>query len=142
MEAKIEEVREALGLLDNVNQQIADICKGLAQKPVDDNAAENLIHSVFPNPFKKPENDEEEKISTRLQNIRALVYNNFQTMDTEATVGTAYGILNAITQYVDHQQTNKGPYTYIKAGNSFESVFFGKGFSIKQRALKLLNEMS
>jgi hypothetical protein len=43
--------------------------------------------------------------------------------------GTAYGLLNAVTQFVDHEQRAKSQ------DNRLNSAWFGQGSSLKSKAL-------
>ncbi|HXX11432.1 MAG TPA: DUF932 domain-containing protein [Burkholderiales bacterium] len=47
----------------------------------------------------------------------------------EAANDTAWGLLNAMTQYVDHERRARSP------SNRLDSAWFGVGAAIKQRAL-------
>ena len=43
---------------------------------------------------------------------------------------TAYGLLNAVTEFVDHERRARS------TDNRLDSAWFGKGAQIKQRALE------
>jgi phage/plasmid-like protein (TIGR03299 family) len=47
----------------------------------------------------------------------------------ESASDTAYGLLNAVTEYVDHERRARSP------GNRLDSAWFGQGAALKQRAL-------
>jgi len=47
----------------------------------------------------------------------------------EAANETAWGLLNAVTEYVDHERRARSP------SNRLDSAWFGPGAAIKQRAL-------
>jgi hypothetical protein len=42
---------------------------------------------------------------------------------------TAWGLLNAVTEFVDHERRARSP------GNRLDSAWFGQGAALKQRAL-------
>ncbi|HBD39152.1 MAG TPA: hypothetical protein DC084_36850, partial [Cupriavidus sp.] len=46
----------------------------------------------------------------------------------ESASGTAWGLVNSVTEYVDHQQRARSP------GNRLDSAWFGAGAFLKQRA--------
>ncbi|WP_423194686.1 DUF932 domain-containing protein [Cupriavidus sp. H18C2] len=46
----------------------------------------------------------------------------------ESASGTAWGLVNSVTEYVDHQQRARSP------GNRLDSAWFGAGAILKQRA--------
>ena len=62
---------------------------------------------------------------------RALELFNGQGMGSmlDSSKGTAYGLLNAITQYVDHERRARS------TDNRLDSAWFGQGAVIKQKAL-------
>jgi hypothetical protein len=94
-----------------------------------------FINQVFPLPVVK--DVETKEISTKLINIRNKVQSNFEEMTTKATIGTAYGLFNAVTQYIDHQRGSKGSDSLVKKAKRFESSFLGSGLVLKQRALEV-----
>ena len=49
--------------------------------------------------------------------------------ELEAAKGTAWGLLNAVTEYVDHERRARSPEYRL------DSAWFGQGAVIKQRAL-------
>ncbi|RYY78763.1 MAG: DUF932 domain-containing protein [Moraxellaceae bacterium] len=53
----------------------------------------------------------------------------------ESAKGTAYGLLNSVTEFVDHERRAKS------VDHRLESAWFGNGASIKQRALDLAGLM-
>ena len=48
---------------------------------------------------------------------------------------TAYGLLNAVTEFVDHERRARS------TDNRLDSAWFGKGAQIKQRALSQTLEL-
>ena len=73
-------------------------------------------------------------ISTRKRNIIANVYELFagrgMGAGLESANGTAWGLVNAVTQYVDHEQGNN-------VNNRFRSAQFGLGADLKTAAFEL-----
>lgn len=55
--------------------------------------------------------------------------------DLASAKGTAYGLLNAVTQFVDHERGARTP------ENRLDSAWFGAGAEIKKRALRDVVEM-
>lgn len=57
--------------------------------------------------------------------------------------GTAYGWLNAVTQYVDHDARTRGADTEAeKAANRFNSAYWGAGATTKERAFAIADSYS
>jgi len=50
--------------------------------------------------------------------------------DLASAKGTAFGLLNAVTAYVDHERRARS------TDNRLDSAWFGQGATIKQRALE------
>lgn len=50
--------------------------------------------------------------------------------DLISAKGTAYGLLNAVTEFIDHERRAKSP------DHRLDSAWFGQGAAIKERALK------
>ena len=64
-----------------------------------------------------------------LKKVQALYEGHGYGADLEAAKGTAWGLLNAVTEYVDHQKQARSP------DHRMDSAWFGQGALIKQRAL-------
>lgn len=50
--------------------------------------------------------------------------------ELDAAKGTAWGLLNAVTEYVDHERRSRSP------EHRLDSAWFGQGAALKQRALE------
>jgi phage/plasmid-like protein (TIGR03299 family) len=59
--------------------------------------------------------------------------------DLEGAHGTAWGWLNAVTEYVDHHAHTRGEF---KADNRINSAWFGRGHDVKQQAFTMANNMA
>jgi len=64
-----------------------------------------------------------------LKKVQALYEGHGHGAELEAAKGTAWGLLNAVTEYVDHQKQARSP------DHRMDSAWFGQGALIKQRAL-------
>ena len=79
--------------------------------------------------------DDEGTLSTALPNERALkrVHTLFEGQgrgsDLVAAKGTAWGMLNAVTEFVDHERRAR------TTGHRMDSAWFGQGANLKQKAL-------
>jgi phage/plasmid-like protein (TIGR03299 family) len=103
------------------------VANRLIDTPVTSQEATQVIHKIFGTG--KNLGDE----STRTKNIVEQVYNNLRTSagsELVTTRGTAWGVLNAITYYTDHQQGSDELRT--------QNAYFGRGETIKNNALELL----
>lgn len=80
-------------------------------------------------------------VSTKAENnLRALVtaYRKSPGAHLASADGTAYGLLNAVTYYVDHAATVRDTEGDGKAGARFASSQLGAGDAFKRRALEAL----
>lgn len=134
---KMDDVRQALGLYSQVLQNVNIIYEELAKKQVTQQNYLNYIDNMFPLPTVK--NDDNKIKYNRVEKIRDQIEYNFRTdprQKTSATNNTAYGLFNAVSQYVDHERITKGKAETTKISNRFESSWLGSGHDIKQSALK------
>jgi len=64
-----------------------------------------------------------------LKRVQALYDGQGRGAELEAAKGTAWGLLNAVTEYVDHERRARSPEYRM------DSAWFGQGALLKQRAL-------
>lgn len=134
---KIDEARGILGVLSSEMQQFNSLMKELSTKQVVQNDVDKFIIEMFP--AKVVDNTETEQIiKGKVKKIRERVEENFNLMGTTATKGTAYGLLNSITEYVDHQRSTHGKTELDKERSRFDGAVFGTGNVMKQKALQYL----
>lgn len=94
-----------------------------------------VMDRIFP---AKKDADGEESSSTRRKNILTDILQTYDFNDGNAFPeqrGSAYNLLNAITNYTDHQRSSKGDMRS-------ESALFGSGDKLKGIALETLLEVS
>lgn len=136
-----DRAQEFFGFLEAKQNSLNAMLKGLAQTDVNENQVTKFVEEMFPQPVY--DNAEQEKeISTRLLNTRQTILGNFDAMSTEATSGTAYGLLNALTEYTDHQRSSRGNNVAEKMQSRFDSVILGSGMNLKKKALEVLSNLS
>lgn len=115
-----------LGLLDGGFKQFEEQAQALAQRKVSNKEAMQFILDVL------ADGEELENLSTRKQNIIKNIYDLYDGRGMGATLtssaNTAWGVVNAFTQYVDHIQGNN-------TNNRFRSAQFGLGAQLKNNAL-------
>lgn len=64
-----------------------------------------------------------------LKKVQTLFEGQGRGAELDAAKGTAWGLLNAVTEYVDHERRSRSP------EHRMDSAWFGQGAGIKQRAL-------
>jgi hypothetical protein len=70
-----------------------------------------------------------------LKRAQALYDGQGKGAELQSAQGTAWGLLNAVTQYVDHERRARSQDSRI------DSAWFGQGAALKQRALDQAMQM-
>jgi phage/plasmid-like protein (TIGR03299 family) len=103
--------------------------KVLSERKVKSHEAMNYFLRVICD-SKPTGNDSGGLINERaLKKVQSLYEGAGKGSDLESAKGTAWGLLNAVTEYVDHERRARN------VDNRLDSAWFGQGASIKQRAL-------
>src|SRR5690606_33289784 len=78
----------------------------------------------------------EDKNNTRMQNIREQIITLFdgQGLGMDMNQHSVWNAYNAITEYVDHHRTIRVSGDYSKEEARLDSLWFGSGAQIKQKA--------
>ena len=149
---KLEEVRSTLGLLSSELQQANNLLLNLSSIKVYQDDVSKYIDAMFPLPTVPDEHlkmpgssmpvmtfDEDSLSYKKQKKVQEQIEYNFYDdpkQKTKATKNTAYGLLNAVTQYVDHQKNVNGTAESTKNRNRMESAWLGHGVNFKQKALQ------
>jgi phage/plasmid-like protein (TIGR03299 family) len=132
---KLEEAHKLMGISHKFVEELNECFNVLATKKITDAQVLSLIEELFKSGKKEEvEGDEnKEKESTRILNIRAKVWEAYQTgVGQDAILGTAWGAYNGITHYLDHSQN------YKSGDVKFDSIISGAGYKIATNALNAL----
>ena len=122
-------IQKALGLADCGWEQFIERMKKLPLIAIPSADTEALVHNILsPRALDKPRSATE----TILSNFAG--HGDGALLD--GSPGTAWGLLNAITQYVDHQRQPRN------GQSRSESAFLAVGKEIKLRAAKTLEAMA
>lgn len=144
MRIKMEEARQImLGVRELITQQDAQL-DVLAQRRVNGKVARAVFAKMFPDAF----NADEEKRSTRQNNVAMKILELFESNDSNAIPeikGSALNLLNAFTEYADHFRSVR--ITDAKAGMTVtqaraQEAVFGTGDSFKQDAMCAVMELT
>ncbi|MFC4523604.1 DUF932 domain-containing protein [Cupriavidus pinatubonensis] len=101
----------------------------LADRKVSQVESERFFQRLFTYPWTKPDSTGPDKVNERgLKAVLNLFEGNGRGATLESAAGTAWGLVNSVTEYVDHQQRARN------AGNRLDSAWFGAGAALKQRA--------
>jgi len=134
----------AFGLLGEQHRMTAEQWHALARIKVEDRDALSFFASLLDidvAEIGKVDAKGTKLVSTKAENnLRALVtaYRKAPGAHLASADGTAYGLLNAVTYYVDHSATVRDTEGDGARGARFASSQLGAGDAIKQKALRAL----
>lgn len=139
-QVKVMEAKVALENLSVDVKGMEEKLKFLASRKVKREHVDAVMERLFPKTQKEKEGEAIEVSSTRRDNILMEILSIYEKNDGDAFPeqrGTAYNLLNAVTNYVDHERasTNNGK------GRS-ESALFGSGMVLKNKAMEVLIEQA
>ena len=101
--------------------------KGLSERKVQSHEAMNYITRVFSNADKAASASTNER---GMNVVMALFQGNGKGAEMASSKGTAFGLLNAVTEFVDHERRARS------ADHRLESAWFGQGAALKEKALE------
>ena len=121
------EVKKALGISVSAWDDFMYQMKALSERRINNREANKFIDQVFsiPNLVTKSQANERAKST-----VLALYNGHGKGADLISAKNTAFGLLNAVTEFVDHERKARD------TGYRLDSAWFGQGAIIKDRALK------
>lgn len=124
---KLAEAHMVLGISHKFIVEANECLNVLAKKSITDAKVKELIQILF---------NEEKKDSTRIKNIEDAVWASYNAgIGQDKILGTAWGALNGITHYIDHDKK------FRSESNKFEYITEGEGQRIATKATQLLLAM-
>lgn len=142
MDGRLQQAREALGLSFAYAESFAATASQLASTSLADRQVDEILDRLFP--LTETQQERVDKDPVKLASLpRGMVELIYQESPSVAPIrGSAYGLLNAVTEYADHfasfRAGDGGEAEDVKA----ERLIFGTGASaistVKQRAWDLL----
>jgi phage/plasmid-like protein (TIGR03299 family) len=130
---KVAQAREALKMTWSYVNELQEVGSDLMKKTFSGEEMEVLAKKLLG--FK---NEKDEEASTRIMNQVKKMVDTFNTAEDLGHVrNTKWAALNAVTHYLDHERSVKGPQEEREA-RRMESSLFGPGASVRQEALELL----
>ncbi|WP_316672979.1 DUF932 domain-containing protein [uncultured Tolumonas sp.] len=121
-----KQVKEALGLGFSSWELFMRDLKQLSQRTVSLDEAENYFRTVLEEPVSIASGSSSAKV---IQRLGALYNGAGMGSELLAASGTAWGLVNAMTEYVDHHRRAR------TQDNRLDSAWFGQGAQLKQKAL-------
>ena len=122
-------VKKELGISVSTWSTFMDEMKELSNRKVNTKEARQFISSVFSTPTSPDANQR------AMKRVEELYHGHGHGALLESSKDTAYGLLNAVTEYVDHERRARS--------NDFrlDSAWFGQGANLKQHALSQALEL-
>lgn len=123
-------VKEELGIAISSWDGFMANMHQLAARKVSPSEAQRFFQRVFTyQSLGKPGTQFSERMNeSGFKAVMNLFEGNGRGAALESAAGTAWGLLNSVTEYVDHQQRARSP------GNRLDSAWFGAGAVLKQKA--------
>lgn len=121
-----EAVKRQLGITVSSWDGFVTRMKALCEVPVDPDSAEAILRRVltYPNPTDGVQVVNEQALA----GVRALYEGGGRGSQLVSSKGTAWGLLNSVTEYVDHHRRAQSE------DHRRDAAWFGPGAQIKQRA--------
>ncbi|CAJ9725464.1 phage/plasmid-like TIGR03299 family protein [Burkholderia pseudomallei] len=103
--------------------------KALSEREVSDAAAEKFLRRVLTYPTTNPANRDVLAVNERaIKAVAELYSGRGKGADLASASGTAWGLLNAVTEYVDHRRRARSD------DHRRDAAWFGSGATLKDRA--------
>lgn len=128
---KIEGLKTEIDEIKNVAMTMQERLNFLAGKKVTRESLDSIMKRLFPMTV---DEKGEEKSSTRRDNVLGEILKTYEYNDDNMFPeqrGSAYNLLNAITDYADHQRETRG-------NQRAESAVFGSGDKLKSQAFEMI----
>ncbi len=127
--ARAAEARELLGLASRFYRQTSELANTLASYYPTGQELKRYFEQLYP--------DRDGMVNARSKNIRAKLFQLFEHgrgQNIPETRLTAWSAFNAVTEFVDHHRSSRGPDGSSQRANRLNSAWFGSGARIKADA--------
>lgn len=123
-----ESVKQSLGITVSSWDEFMYRMKHLSNRPVKDSEARRFLLRVMADPDKTTSISK--STERNMARVQALYDGQGLGAELASSKNTAYGLLGAVTQFVDHERSARS------RDNRLDSAWFGQGAELKGRALK------
>lgn len=123
-------VKQQLGISVSAWDDFMYRLRALSERRITRKTAEKVLGSVFTDPSYQPGGVPARPNEQAIKKALALYSGEGRGAELPSAKSTAYGLLNAVTEYVDHERRARS------TDNRLDSAWFGKGAQLKQRALE------
>ncbi len=141
-------LQKAFGLLGEQHRMTAEVWNALAKRKVTTAESNKFFGNLFGVDVKdigKTDKEGKKVVSTRTENMinqLAMAYAKGPGAGLKSANGTAFGLLNAVTYWVDHQSTSQDNYDDGSETARRNSAWFGLGEKTKQDAQYFAAELA
>jgi phage/plasmid-like protein (TIGR03299 family) len=132
--SRLADAHEALGAMQVDLKTVEDKLTFLSTRKVRRDDFKTIMERLFP--LKEDTEGYKAESSTRRDNILGEILSLYESNDRNTFPefkGTAYNLLNAVTEYTDHLRSSRG-----NGAGRAESALFGSGDLLKTRALEYI----
>jgi phage/plasmid-like protein (TIGR03299 family) len=138
LEAKIRQAQQVLGLAQRFFDDAAAVIDRLAGYSPSSAQLTAYFRELYPDPEENKNNGRAAKARAELQRL----FEEGVGHDQPGVKGTAWAAYNAVTEYVDHHRSARGLDDRDRASRRLDSIWFGHGAQVKERAWNLALEMA
>lgn len=138
LQAKINEAQQVLGFAQRFFDDAAEWINRLASYYPTQEQLATYFKEIYPDP-------EERKDNTRATNIRQELHRLFEEgigHDVPEIRHSTWAAFNAVTEFVDHVRSSRGTTNLERDSRRLDSVWFGSGDRLKQKAWNLALRMA
>jgi phage/plasmid-like protein (TIGR03299 family) len=137
LETKVREAQKVLGLANKFYDDLQPRIDLLAGYYPTLDRLQQFFNTLYPDPI--------DGNKTRAENVRAELFRLFDEGIGQNIPGirhSAWAALHAVTEYVDHRRTTRGQSELDRTSKRLQSLWFGSGARLKQRAWDLALAMA
>lgn len=133
LQAKIRAAREVLGLAQEFYQRTSEQINLLATHYPSSTQVSDYFRELYPD----PESDEPSKHTLKIRNELTRLFEHGMGHDEPGIKHTTWVAYNAVTEFIDHHQPTRGADSSSHNSRRLDSIWFGAGARIKQKAWNL-----
>lgn len=135
---RIDEARRILKLTGEYYEKVGEVFNSMAAKKVDSRFVDAYLKAIFPDPR---EGVKPTKTNNMRNAVKELFYGGQKGADMDAVKGTAWGLYNATTEWIDwSRSTRKHGRTEDEA--RFDAIMWGQGAKLRQSAFGLITRQT
>lgn len=128
-----DQVKANLGLVDTTWTEFGDIAREMAKTKLKDLDVKEAVLAIFGDPDKELKDQRHKRA---MNNVVALFNGNGRGSTFPAADGTAWGLLQAVTEHIDHHVKER------RQGARLTSAWMGPGEAIKRKAWNVCTRLA